>query len=41
MKEKQEMENRSVYLPKTYWQAIDDEAERDDLSANRVLGNYI
>jgi hypothetical protein len=37
----EEMESRSVYMPKTYWQAIDDEAEREDSNANQVIRKAI
>ncbi len=41
MKTKQEMESRSVYMPKIYWRAIDDEAEREDSSSNQVIRKAI
>jgi hypothetical protein len=41
MKTKQEMELRSLYMPKSYWKGIDEVAEKEDLSANQVIRKLV
>jgi predicted DNA-binding ribbon-helix-helix protein len=41
MKQKQEMQSRSLYMPESFWKEIDEVAEKEDLSANQVIRRLV